>query len=122
MPKRLRKLVFNDKIICKEGGVFMLASLGDIMIHSMAGGRLGKLQSADFVKVRFLEGPNSGDVAFYMCDISVGVGDIVVVPYGASSETIRAEVLRMDKNVLSDRSPIPFARAKKVLSKINNKE
>ena len=87
------------------------------MIHSMAGGRLGAYKTADFAKVKITEGENTGAVAFYICShLNLEEGDIALVPY--ASEQVRAQILRVDKNVSSDRSPVPFSRAKKVISKL----
>ena len=50
------------------------------MIHSMAGGRLGKVEYNDFAKVRILEGECQGSAFFYITKI-IGLkeGDEVLV-------------------------------------------
>ena len=87
------------------------------MIHSMAGGRLGAYKVADFAKVKITEGENQGAVAFYICThLNLADGDIVLVSYNETN--VRAQVLRVDKNISSDRSPVPISRAKRVINKL----
>jgi len=87
------------------------------MIHSMAGGRLGEFKTADFAKVKIIEGENMGAVAFYICShLNLNEGDSVLVSY--SNKMVKAQVLRVDKNVSSDRSPVSMVRAKRVVSKL----
>ena len=87
------------------------------MIHSMAGGRLGSYKTADIAKEKIIEGENEGAVTFYTCShLNLLEGDVVLVSYGGAN--VEAKVLRIDKNVSSDRSPVPMARAKRIISKL----
>lgn len=84
------------------------------MIHSMAGGDIKNLKYADFIKVEITEGINAGSRFFYIALGGEQVGDTVLVPVGVSNTLTKAKVLRIDKNVNSQVSPVPIKRAKKV--------
>lgn len=85
------------------------------MIHSLSGGVMSDVASSDFAKVEI-----SGEGFFwYKSDISgLKAGDKVVVPFGRFGQETEAEVVRVDKNVSSQVSPVPFKRAKSILRKI----
>lgn len=85
------------------------------MIHSMAGGDIKNLRYADLVKVEVLEGPNIGSRYFYIACGLEKVDDIVLVPVGVANTLTKAKVLRIDKNVNSQVSPVPIKRAKQVV-------
>ena len=89
------------------------------MIHSMAGGRLGKVEYNDFAKVRILEGECQGSAFFYITKI-IGLkeGDEVLVPVGLSNTLTKGMVERIDKNVSSQCSPVPVKRAKAVAKRL----
>ena len=84
------------------------------MIHSMAGGRLGSFDSADFAKVKILDGSCSGQVMFLIDEIGVEAGDVVIVPIG-KDELADAQVLRVDRGVNEFSAPVSRRRAKKIL-------
>lgn len=87
------------------------------MIHSLAGGDIGKTTFDDYAKVELLA-PFSG-VYWYKSNISdIGVGDKVLVPYGKNDALVQAVVLRIDKSISSQNSPIPSKRAKYIFQKI----
>ena len=85
------------------------------MVHSMAGGTLGKEVFCDFAKVRLLEGDHIGEIYWFIALKDVGVGNKVIVPFGLRNELLMGEVLRVDKNVSSYSSPIPVKMAKKIV-------
>ena len=89
------------------------------MIHSMAGGRLGKVEYNDFAKVRLLEGECQGMAFFYISKITLlKAGDEVLVPVGASNVMTKGVVERVDKNVSSQCSPVPVKKAKMISKKL----
>lgn len=88
------------------------------MIHSMAGGRLGSVLYNDFAKVKILEGENEGNLYWFLTDIPLlNVGDNVVVPLGIANKQTKAEVVRIDKNVSSQCSPVPVKKCKYIIRK-----
>lgn len=81
------------------------------MIHSLAGGVVKESQFFDFVKVKF----DDGSSFWYINDIfDLKVGDYVLAPIGKNEILTRAEVLRIDKNINGQTSPIPLKRMKKI--------
>lgn len=83
------------------------------MIHSMSGGVIREKKFCDFAKVR----TETGEKFWFVSTIfDLKVGDWVVVPFG--KDNIKAQVLRIDKNVSEQMSPIPMKRAKEILQKI----
>lgn len=93
----------------------MLKGEKKIMIHSLAGGELGTTRYADFAKVEILSKPFVGDIYWYIACGQECVGDIVIVPLGKNNTYVQGKVIRIDKNISSQVSPVPFSRAKKVL-------
>ena len=82
------------------------------MIHSLAGGVIREKKYFDFAKVRF----ETGEVYWYISPIeNLKAGDTVLVPVGRENEPTVAYVLRIDKHVSEQVSPIPAKRAKKIL-------
>ena len=86
------------------------------MIHSLAGGRLGKEQYLDFALVELVEGEYAGAKAWYISKIGLKQGDCVIVPYKTSN--FKAKIIRIDKNVSSYASPIPVKMAKQIIKKV----
>lgn len=89
------------------------------MIHSLCGGKLRDNQIFDVVKVKFINNPMAGDRPYwYKSSIPLlKVGDILLAPFGKDEREFEATVLRIDKNVNEQCSPIPaskmlFVRAK----------
>lgn len=88
------------------------------MIHSLAGGDIKKIKVNDFAKVELLEGLSKGGIFWYISKIEdLKEGDIVLVPFGKYDALTKAKVLRVDKAVSSQISPIPTGHAKEVYSK-----
>lgn len=87
------------------------------MIHSLAGGNIGKEIFSNFAFVEIIEGENVGKKYWYITKIiDLKSEDIVLVPYGIS--LVKARVIRVDKNVSSFSSPIPIKRAKQIIKKV----
>ena len=82
------------------------------MIHSMAGGNLQKVSYDDYAKVKITSGANVGDIFWYLSLANAKVGDKVVVPVGMQNALQEGEILRIDKNISSQMSPVPKKRAK----------
>ena len=84
------------------------------MIHSLSGGVMSEVQHCDFAKVEI-----DGEGVFWYKSKVDGLkeGDRVVVPFGRCGESVTGKVLRIDKNVSSQVSPIPFKHAKYVIEK-----
>lgn len=88
------------------------------MIHSLAGGSIKKLKVNDFAKVELLEGASKGGIFWYITTIpGLREGDNVLVPFGKLNALTKAKVLRIDKNVSSQASPVNMNFAKSVYSK-----
>ena len=89
------------------------------MIHSLAGGDIKKIQINDFAKVELLEGSSKGSIFWYISKVpTLAAGDSVLVPFGSRNALTRAKVLRVDKGVSSQCSPIPTGHAKEIYSKL----
>ena len=87
------------------------------MIHSLAGGNLGKEQYFNFAFVEILEVENKGKKFWYISKIlGLKKDDIVLVPF--FNIEVQAKVIRVDKNVSSYSSPIPIKKAKVIIRKI----
>ena len=86
------------------------------MIHSLAGGSIRNIKINNFAKVELIEGLNKGGIFWYITKIDLAEGDIVLVPFGKFDALTKAEVLRVDKGVSSQCSPVPVSRAKYVHS------
>ena len=87
------------------------------MIHSLAGGNIGKEQYLNFALVEILDGVFKGDKAWYISKIlGLKAEDEVLVSY--SNNQVKAKVIRVDKNVSSFASPVPVKKAKVIIKKI----
>ena len=87
------------------------------MIHSLAGGNIGKEQFYDFAFVEILEGENQGKKAWYISKLfGLKKDDVVLVPF--LNVEVKAAVIRVDKNVSSYASPVPTKKAKTIIKKI----
>lgn len=90
------------------------------MIHSLAGGSLGKTSVNNFAKVKILEGIFKDKWFWYLTEIKgLKAGEIVIVPVGESNLRVKGEVLRIDENVSNFCSPVPVKRAKKIINVYN---
>ena len=88
------------------------------MIHSLAGGSIKKTKVNDFAKVELLEGTSKGGIFWYITKISdLKEGDNILVPFGKLNALTKAKVLRIDKAVSSQASPIPVHQAKEIYKK-----
>ena len=86
------------------------------MIHSLAGGEIRELLYADFAKVEVIEdGIFKGNKLWYICEIKdAKVGDFVLAPIGVSNRLYKAKIERIDRQVNSQVSPVPFKKAKRI--------
>ncbi len=83
------------------------------MIHSCAGGVVRDRKYFDFAKVEIL---STGEVKWYICNLPlIMAGDVVIVPYGKENVREKAKVLRVDRSVSEQVSPVPARRAKEIL-------
>lgn len=83
------------------------------MIHSCAGGVVRDKKYFDFAKVEIL---STGEIKWFICNLPlVSTGDIVVVPCGKENKEEEAKVLRIDRGVSEQVSPVPARHAKEVL-------
>lgn len=88
------------------------------MIHSLAGGKIKDLDFADFAKVEILDGETQGKISWYITNIlDLNVGDTVLVPVGLNNTQTPAKVLKIERNLSSQVSPIPIKRAKEIIQK-----
>lgn len=89
------------------------------MIHSLAGGKIRDLAMADFAKVEILDGTLTGAIRWYIFDIlDLKISDLVLVPVGLKNETCTAKVLKIERNLSAQVSPIPIKSAKSIIRKI----
>jgi len=87
------------------------------MIHSLAGGNIGKEQYLNFAFVEIIEGDNTGRKAWYISNINgLKQDDIVLVSF-FNLET-KAKVIRIDKNISSYSSPVHIKHAKTIIKKL----
>ena len=86
------------------------------MIHSLAGGILSQTESSDFVKVEIVDNLTEGFFWYKSDIIGLKEGDNVLVPFGRLDTLVKGKVIRIDKNVSSQNSPVPFKRAKYINS------
>lgn len=83
------------------------------MIHSLAGGLLGKVEYCDYAKVEITEGVSKGSIFWYKSTLpGLKPDDKVLVPLGANNIQTSARVIRIDRNVSSQNSPVSQKRAK----------
>lgn len=86
------------------------------MIHSLAGGNIGKEKYYNFAKVEIMESESTGEKYWYISKLGINVNDEVVVPL--KGRIVKGKVLRIDKNVSSYSSPIPTKLAKEIIKKV----
>lgn len=82
------------------------------MIHSLSGGVIKDSGSYTFVKVRF---EDEDRPYWYVSDFSVSEGDKVTAPFGKADMPREAVVLKVERNVSGQVTPIPLKTAKKLL-------
>ncbi|MBQ8468143.1 MAG: hypothetical protein IJ542_00095 [Clostridia bacterium] len=80
----------------------------------MAGGNLSKVTYNDFAKVKITSGMFAGDIYWYLSIPDAKVGDKVIVPLGANNTLFEGEILRIDKGVSSQMSPVNPRHAKRI--------
>ena len=89
------------------------------MIHSLSGGDLQKVSYSDYAKVELTQGNLAGKIFWYKTRINgLQVGDDVIVPFGPDEMRVAGRVVKIDKNVSSQVSPIPAKKAREIIRKI----
>ena len=83
------------------------------MIHSCAGGVIRDKKSFNLAKVEILQ---TGELRWYISNLPLlEVGDEVIVPIGRENVEVRAKVLRIDKGVSEQVTPVPCKSLKEIL-------
>ena len=85
------------------------------MIHSLSGGVIKDYGAYTFVKVVF-EGEERP--YWYISDFAVEEGDKVNAPFGKADMPREATVVKVEKNVSGQVTPIPLKTAKKLLGPV----
>lgn len=86
------------------------------MIHSLSGGVIREKKYFDFAKVRF----DNGEIYWYVSTFDdLKAGDRVLVPVGRDDKEMEAFVIRVDRHVSEQVSPIPAKRAKRIIKILN---
>lgn len=82
------------------------------MIHSCAGGVIRDKKSFTLAKVEIL---STGEPRWYISNLPLlEVGDEVIVPFGKENFEVRARVLRIDKGVSEQVTPVPLKSLKEI--------
>ena len=79
----------------------------------MSGGKISNVTYCDYAKVKLTNGPFAQGIYWYISIVGAKQGDKVKVPFG--DQIYEGEILRIDKNISSQMSPVPAKRAKKIL-------
>lgn len=79
------------------------------MIHSLSGGIVKGAKYNDFAKIEI---PGEG-IFWYIDPFGLSAGDCAIVPFG--KKLVEGEILRIDKHVSSQASPIPIKHAKEIV-------
>lgn len=85
------------------------------MIHSMSGGIILDYGSFVFVKA---QADGESAPRWYISDIELEEGDRVRVPTGKVGVQACATVLRVERNVSGQVTPVPLKSAKRVICKL----
>lgn len=92
------------------------------MIHSMAGGRLGKIEYSDYAKVELLQGNLAGKLFWYKSPfVELELNDEVIVPFGNDRLKVLGKVVRIDRAVSSQNSPVPASKVKSIIRILERK-
>lgn len=92
------------------------------MIHSMAGGRLGTIEYSDYAKVEILQGNLRGKMMWYKSNLpDLKLNDEVIVPFGNDNLKVLGKVVRIDKMVSSQNSPVPASKTKSIIRILDRK-
>ena len=84
------------------------------MIHSLSGGTIKDIGFYNFAKVEL----ETGELKFYIYNISLQVGDEVEVPVGKFNKPTKAKVLELRQNISSRLAPFPIKQMKEIIKKI----
>lgn len=92
------------------------------MIHSMAGGRLGNVDFSDYAKIELLQGSLAGKMFWYRSPfVELELNDEVIVPFGNDGLKVLGKVVRIDRAVSSQNSPVPASKAKSIIRILDRK-
>ena len=86
------------------------------MIHSMSGGVLDEWGTYTFAKVVFDGG--DGKPYWYVAEFEVDEGDKVLAPFGGGNVGKPTTVIKVERGVSGQVSPVPVRRAKRLISKL----
>ena len=87
------------------------------MIHSLSGGIMKDKKVFDYVKVELQDDYYSGTF-WYISNIKgLKEGDLVLVPFKNGDLSLKAKVLRVDKNVKEENFPIKTKKMGQIISK-----
>ena len=87
------------------------------MIHSLSGGIMKDKKVFDYVKVELQDDYYSGTF-WYISNIKgLKEGDLVLVPFKNGDLSLKAKVLRVDKNVKEENFPIKTKKLGQIISK-----
>ncbi len=87
------------------------------MIHSLSGGIMKDKKVFDYVKVELQDDYYSGTF-WYISNIKgLKEGDLVFVPFKNGDLSLKAKVLRVDKNVKEENFPIKTKKLGQIISK-----
>lgn len=92
------------------------------MIHSMAGGKIGNVEFSDYAKVELLQGNLKGKMFWYRSPFAnLELNDEVIVPFGNEGLKVLGKVVRIDRAVSSQNSPVPSSKAKSIIRILDRK-
>lgn len=119
-PSLTTSVLAKQKETCLTFLLFqIILCIGENMIHSLSGGELKLHKSYDFAKVEIKEGFEKGKPYWFICPFKdVCQNDLVLVPLGQENAPTKALVLRIDKNISEQTSPLPIKHMKKILQKL----
>ena len=87
------------------------------MIHSLSGGIMKDKKVFDYVKVELQDDYYSGTF-WYISNIKgLKEGDLVLVPFKNGDLSLKAKVLRVDKNVKEENFPNKTKKMGQIISK-----
>ncbi len=85
------------------------------MIHSLSG---GLIHNNKFYNYALVDVEKLGVCWYTFSEISIEVGDAVLVPYGKHNVLTRGVVIRIEKSVMEQTVPFPVNRTKEIYSKL----
>ncbi len=86
------------------------------MIHSLAGGILNENKPINIAKVEIVDDYYCGTFWYVNEILNLKENDFVVVPFGKQNVLVKGKVLKIEKHVSPQASPIPLKHLKKIVS------